>query len=144
MNRSKIGPRDSARLPPYLRGLIWFFGAMHLLFGVAGLAFPRWFFRSVPPWPPLHVGQIQIGGVFDLALAVLFLGATRDFDRYGPLVVAVGAVAECGHGLVRLGHILAGDDPMADLVPPVAMLLFGLVLLAIGVRSTLFSTPRRD
>lgn len=122
-------------MPRYLRALIWLFGAAHLLFGVAGVAFPRWLFESVPPWPPLHVGQIQIAGVFDLALATLFLGATRDFDRYGPLVVAVGVVAECGHALVRLGHISAGDDPLADLVPPTLMLLFGLILLAAFIRS---------
>jgi uncharacterized membrane protein len=117
----------------YLRGLLWFFGVAHLLFAIAGLAFPRWFYEAVPPWPPLHVGQIQIGGIFDLALATLFLLAATDIERYLPLVIPVGAVAECGHALVRIGHVMAGDNPPADLLAPTFMLLFGFVLVAAGV-----------
>jgi len=59
------------------------------------------------------------------------VGAT-DFDRYLPIVVPVGAVAECGRALVRIGHVLAGDDPRDDLPTPIVMLLFGLVLLGRG------------
>ena len=68
----------------YLNILLRFSGVVHLAFGVAGTVFPRWFYATVPPWPPLHVGQIQIAGVFDLALAVLFLAAATDLDRYLP------------------------------------------------------------
>jgi len=117
----------------YLRGLFWFFGLAHLLFGIAGLAFPRWFYEAVPPWPPLHTGQIQIAGIFDLALASLFLCAATDIERYLPLVVPVGAVAEIGHALVRIGHVVAGDNPSADLLVPSFMLLFGFILVAAGV-----------
>ena len=109
------------------------FGIAHLAFGVAGTAFPRWFYDALPPWPPLHVGQIQIAGIFDLALGVLFLVAATDINRYLPIVVPVGAVAECGHALVRIGHVVAGDDPINDLLAPIIMLLFGLALLGIGV-----------
>lgn len=109
------------------------FGLAHLAFGVAGAFFPRWFYAAVPPWPPLHVGQIQIAGVFDLALAALFLVAATDIDRYLPIVVPVGVVAECGHALVRICHVLAGDNPREDLLAPGFMLLFGLALLAVGV-----------
>ena len=116
----------------YLKALLWFFAVAHLLFGVVGLAFPRWFYGVVPPWPPLHVGQIQIAGVFDLALAALFLAGTTDLDRYLPVVIPVGVVAECGHALVRIGHVIAGDNPPGDLLAPAAMLLFGLILLAVG------------
>lgn len=117
----------------YLKTLLWFSGLAHLTFGVAGTVFPRSFYATVPPWPPLHVGQIQIGGVFDLALAVLFFVAATDLNRYLPIVVPVGVVAECGHALVRIGHVMAGDNPREDLVAPTFMLLFGLVLLGVGV-----------
>jgi uncharacterized membrane protein len=62
----------------FLKVLLLCFGAAHLAFGIAGVAFPTWFHRHVPPWPPLHIGQIQIAGVFDLALAALFLGAATN------------------------------------------------------------------
>ncbi len=128
----------------YLKGLFWFFGVAHLLFGIAGTAFPKWFFETVPPWPPLHVGQIQIAGIFDLSLAVLFLVATSDPERYVPLVIPVGVVAECGHALVRIGHVIAGDNRPDDLLAPILMLLFGLVLFGAGVRRWSSSTsPRR-
>jgi hypothetical protein len=123
------------------RLLLWFFGVAHLLFGIAGLVFPRWFYGAVPPWPPLHVGQIQIAGVFDLALAALFLGAAANPPRYLPVVVPAGVVAECGHGLVRIGHVVAGDNPPDDLVAPSVMLAFGLYLLAVGVRLRSGSSP---
>jgi len=121
------------RMGRYLRPLMWFYGIAHLVFGVAGTFFPRWFFAAIPPWPPLHVGQIQIAGVFDLALAALFLIAATDIDRYLPIVVPVGVVAECGHACVRLGHVIAGDNPRDDVLAPMFMLLFGLVLLGIGM-----------
>ena len=117
----------------YLKTLLWFFGVAHLGFGVAGTVFPRWFYATVPPWPPLHVGQIQIAGVFDLALAVLFIAAATDLDRYLPIVIPVGVVAECGHALVRIGHVMAGDNPPDDLLAPTLMLLFGLLLLGVGM-----------
>lgn len=117
-----------------IRPLLVIFGIAHLLFGIAGVAFPRWFFGAVPPWPPLHVGQIQIAGVFDLALAVLFLGGATDPKRYLPVVIPVGVVADGGHALVRIGHVIAGDNPAADLLAPGFMLAFGLYLLALGVR----------
>ena len=130
------------------RLLFWLFGVAHLLFGVAGLVFPRWFYDAVPPWPPLHVGQIQIAAIFDLTLAALFLGAARNPRRYLPVVVPAGVIAECGHALVRIGHVIAGDNPPADLVAPGLMLAFGLYLLALGVRlwsapSTADDDPRR-
>ncbi len=116
----------------YLQILLWCFAVAHLAFGLAGTVFPRWFYDNVPPWPPLHIGQIQIAGVFDLALAVLFFVAASDLDRYLPIVVPVGVVAECGHALVRIGHVMAGDNPCDDLLAPTFMLLFGLVLLGVG------------
>jgi hypothetical protein len=121
------------------RLLLWLFGLAHLAFGIAGVAYPRWFFGAVPPWPPLHVGQIQIAGVFDLALAALFLGAATNVRRYLPVVVPTGAVAECGHALVRIGHVIAGDNPPADLLAPGCMLAFGVYLLAVGL--LLWSRP---
>ncbi len=108
-------------------------GAVHLAFGVAGVAWPQWFYEAVPPWPPLHIGQIQIGGVFDLALAILFFTAATDVERYLPIVIAVGVLAECGHALVRIAHIIVGDNPRNDLLAPGLMLLFGLFLSGIGM-----------
>lgn len=130
-----------------IRSLLMIFGIAHLVFGIAGVAFPRWFFGAVPPWPPLHVGQIQIAGVFDLALAAVFLGAATDPTRYLPLVIPAGVIAECGHALVRIGHVIAGDNPPADLLAPACMLAFGLYLLALGVRlwsTSSDSTPPRQ
>jgi hypothetical protein len=121
-------------VPRLLKGLLWFFGLAHLAFGIAGLAFARRFFAAVPPWPPLHVGQIQIAGIFDLAMAVLFLGALTDLDRYLPLVIPVGVVAEVGHACVRIGHVIAGDNPPDDLLAPSVMLAFGLSLAVIGLK----------
>ena len=115
-----------------LRLLFAVWGIAHLAFGIAGAAFPRWFFGVVPPWPPLHVGQIQIGGVFDLTMATAFLIAATDVARYAVLMIAVGIVAEWGHALVRIGHIVAGDDPPADLGPPLLMLMFGAILAVAG------------
>ena len=120
--------------------LLWLLAGAHLLFGLAGVAAPRWFYSNVPPWPPLHIGQIQIAGVFDLSLAVLFFGGARNVDRYLPVVVSVGAVAELGHALVRIGHVIAGDNPPADLAAPALMLVSGLVLLGVGARTWRIST----
>jgi hypothetical protein len=114
-------------------------GVIHLIIGVIGVACPRWFFNTVPPWPPLHVGQIQIGGIFDLMLAALFLGSATDVRRYLPLTVGTGVVAEWGHATVRIGHIIGGSNPPADLVLPILMLLYGSLLAAFGVR---FAFPR--
>ena len=125
----------------YLRPLFWLFGLAHLTFGVAGTVFPRWFYATVPLWPPLHVGQIQIAGVFDLALAILFFAGATDLDRYLPIVIPVGVVAECGHALVRVGHVIVGDNPRADLLAPAFMLLFGLTLLGVGMAA--LGQPRR-
>ena len=127
----------------YLKVLLWAFGVAHLAFGVAGTIFPRWFYASVPPWPPLHVGQVQIAGVFDLTLAVLFIVGATDVDRYLPIVVPAGVVAECGHAMVRIGHVMTGDNPRDDLLAPALMLLFGLFLLAIGA-ATWGSRERSD
>jgi hypothetical protein len=63
---------------------------------------------------------------------------------YGPLVIPVGVVAECGHGLVRIGHVIAGDDPPDDLVAPAFMLTFGLVLLVVGARGWRQGAIRRS
>jgi hypothetical protein len=113
-----------------LKAALWCAAVAHLAFGMAGVIFPNWFYSVVPPWPPLHAGQIQIAGVFDLALATLFFVGVSDIDRYLPIVVPVGVVAECGHALVRIGHVVAGDNPPGDLVVPTIMLLFGMFLLA--------------
>jgi len=117
----------------YLKPLLWFFGFAHLAFGIAGAFFPRWFYGRIPRWPPLHVGQIQIAGVFDLALAALFLVGATDLDRYLPIVVPVGVVAEGGHALVRIGHVIAGDNPSADVLAPAFMMVFSVVLLGFGM-----------
>jgi len=37
-----------------------------------------------------------------------------------------------GHGLIRMGHVVAGDNPPGDLLVPTVMLLFGMFLLATG------------
>jgi uncharacterized membrane protein len=120
----------------FLRAVLVLGGLAHLVIGAAGMAFPRWFFSAAPPWPPLHVGQIQIGGIFDLAMAVLFLASARDLARYLPLAVFVGVVAEWGHASVRIGHILAGDNPTADLLLPSLMLVLGGILVWAGTRRT--------
>jgi hypothetical protein len=126
-----------------LRGLFVVWGLGHFAIGVIGTAFPRWFYRNVPPWPPLHVGQIQIAGIFDLAMATLFLVGAADVYRYASLVVPVGVVAEVGHALVRIGHVVAGDNPREDLVLPSLMLLVGAILTTAGVRRhTRVSDPR--
>ena len=109
-------------------------GLIHLAIGFAGLVFPRWFFHAAPPWPPMHLGQLQIGGVFDLAMAALFLGAARDLQRYLPLAVVVGVVAELGHALVRIGHIAGGSNPVSDLFLPILMLSFAVILVLVGLR----------
>lgn len=90
-------------------------------------------FATVPPWPPLHVGRIQIAGVFDLSMAAGFLIAATDMVRYGTLMIVVGVVAEWGHAVVRIGHIIAGDNPAADLVAAILMLVFGAILVVAGV-----------
>ena len=113
------------------RLLFLVFGIAHLLFGIAGFVFPRWFYGAVPPWPPLHVGQIQIAGVFDLSLAAMFLGAAKDPGRYLPVVAPAGAVAELGHAAVRIGHIAVGDNAPADLLAPSCMVAFGAYLLVL-------------
>jgi hypothetical protein len=130
-NRTRWRARFRAMI---LRPFFLTAGVAHLLFGAAGTAFPRWFFATVPPWPPLHVGQIQIGGVFDLALATGFLLAARDVGRYAPVMLPVGVVAEWGHAAVRIGHIVAGDNPAADWPGPLAMAVFGAICLAGLVR----------
>lgn len=68
-----------------------------------------------------------------MALAILFLVAATDVDRYLPIIIPVGVVAECGHALVRIGHVLAGDNPRDDLLAPAFMMLFGLGLLGVGM-----------
>jgi hypothetical protein len=118
----------------FLRGVLVVAGLVHCLIGVAGLAFPRWFFSAVPAWPPLHVGQLQIAGVFDLALAALFLGTARDLKRYLPLAALVGVVAEWGHASVRIGHIITGGNPLADVLLPTLMLVFGGILVFAAAR----------
>jgi hypothetical protein len=120
-----------------LRVLFGLAGVVHFSIGVAGLALPRWFFDVAPPWPPLHVGQIQIAGIFDLSMGALFFGAARDPRRYLPLAVLVGVVAEWGHALVRIGHILRGSNPVADLFLPILMLSFGALLIALGTQRML-------
>jgi hypothetical protein len=120
--------------PRLLKTLFIFWGVAHLLFGIAGAALPRWFFSVVPPWPPLHIGQIQIGGVFDLAMAAAFLFAATDVDRYAPLMIPVGVVAEGGHAAVRIGHVMLGDNPLDDLLAPICMAAFAVYLAVAGVR----------
>ncbi len=117
-------------------------GIAHLLIGIAGVVLPRWLFDVAPPWPPVHIGQIQIAGVFDLSMAALYFGAAQDPKRYLPIAVPVGVVAEWGHALVRIGHILRGDNPPADLALPILMLVFGAVLIGLGGQRVLAS--RRD
>jgi hypothetical protein len=114
-----------------MRLLFGFFGIAHLLFGIAGVVVPTWFYGALPPWPPLHVGQIQIAGVFDLSLAAMFLVAGRDPARYLPVVAPAGATAELGHALVRIGHVAVGDNTPADLLAPSCMLAFGGYLLVL-------------
>src|SRR5262245_9337699 len=97
----------------FLRWLFVIAGMLHLAFGVAGVAAPRWFFANVLPWPPMHVGQIQIAGVFDLSLAGGFLIASIDVARYADVMLAVGLIAEWGHAAVRIAHMLVGDNPVA-------------------------------
>ena len=119
---------------PFLRIFFVLWGLGHLIVGVAGTAFPRWFFAAVPPWPPLHVGQVQIAGIFDLSMATAFLGAATDVHRYAGLLIPVGVVAEGGHALVRIGHVLAGDNPPADLVLPSLMAAVAVVLAIAGMQ----------
>ncbi len=123
------------------RVLLGIFGVAHLAFGIAGLVLPQSFYAALPPWPPLHVGQIQIAGVFDLSLAILFLGGAWDPRRFLPIVAPTGAVAELGHAGVRIGHIIAGNDPPADVLPPVCMLAFGVYLLFLAVVEIRPRTP---
>lgn len=118
--------------PGFLRVLFLLGGVIHLAMGLFGTLFPRRFFHVAPPWPPLHIGQIQIAGVFDLAMATIFLFAAADVARFGPIAILSGVVAELGHSTVRIGHILAGDNPRSDLFLPVVMLLFGMLLALSG------------
>ena len=98
------------------------------------MAFPRWFFSAAPPWPPLHVGQIQIAGVFDLSMATAFLVAATDVRRYARIIIPVGVVAEGGHAMVRIGHVIAGDNPPADLVLPGLMVTVAAILAVAGAQ----------
>jgi uncharacterized membrane protein len=117
----------------FVRRLFVIAGILHLAFGVAGVLAPRWFFATVPPWPPLHVGQIQIAGIFDLSLATGFLVASHDVARYADVMLAVGVVAEWGHASVRIGHMLVGDNPTADWLGPAGMLVIGALLAIAGI-----------
>jgi len=117
----------------HLKRLFLAAGLAHGIIGAVALVAPRWFFTSVPFWPPLHVGQIQIAAVFDLSLAALFLIAARDVPRFLPIATLVGVVAEWGHAAVRVGHVVAGGNPASDLFRPALMFLFGAVLFAVGV-----------
>ena len=126
---------------PFLRIFFLLWGAGHLIVGIAGAACPRWFFGAVPPWPPLHVGQIQIGGVFDLAMATAFLVPATDVRRYAALVIPVGVVAEGGHALVRIGHVIAGDNPIADLVLPSVMMAVAVILAIAGIQRSAHPSP---
>ncbi len=45
-------------------------------------------------------------------------------------------------GIVRIGHVIAGDNRPDDLLAPIFMLLFGLVLFGAGVWRWSSSTPR--
>ncbi len=119
---------------PFLRVFFLLWGLGHLIVGIAGTAFPRWFFVAVPPWPPLHVGQIQIAGIFDLSMGVAFLGGAIDVDRYAGLLIPVGVVAEGGHALVRIGHVIAGDNPPADLALPSVMVAVVVILAIAGIQ----------
>ena len=119
---------------PFLRTFFLLWGLGHLIVGIAGAVWPRWFFSAVPPWPPLHVGQIQIAGVFDLSMATAFLVAALDVQRYADLIIPVGIVAEAGHALVRIGHVIAGDNPPADLVLPAVMLAVAVLLAIAGMQ----------
>ena len=119
---------------PFLRTLFALCGLGHLIVGILGTAWPRWFFAAAPPWPPLHIGQIQIGGIFDLAMATAFLIAGTDVQRYAGLMTPVGVVAEGGHALVRIGHVIAGDNPPADLFLPSLMATVAIVLAIAGVQ----------
>jgi len=118
-----------------MRALFLAGGVTHFAIGLFALVAPRWFFDAAPPWPPLHIGQIQIAATFDLAMATLFLCGASDPARFAPIVVAVGVVAEWGHAAVRIGHVLAGDNPATDLFLPLLMVLFGALLLALAVRA---------
>jgi hypothetical protein len=60
-----------------------------------------------------------------------------------PVVVSVGVVAELGHALVRIGHVVAGDNLPDDLIAPTFMLLFGFFLAAVGGRSWAQASRRR-
>ena len=113
-------------------------GAMaHFAIGVCAAVAPRWFFEAVPPWPPLHVGLIQIAAIFDLAMATLFSWAATDPPRFAPIAIAVGVVAEWGHAAVRIGHVVTGDNPATDLFLPFLMVVFGAILLTVGIGSRL-------
>jgi hypothetical protein len=72
--------------------------------------------------------------VFDLALAALFLVGATNVERYLPVIGIAGSLAECGHALVRIGHVLAGDNPRDDLLAPFVMLSFGFFLAAVAIR----------
>jgi len=119
--------------PGSLRTLFLLGGLAHLAIGFFGTLFPRRFFDVAPPWPPLHVGQIQIAGIFDLTMATVFLAATADVGRFAPLAIVAGVVSEWGHAAVRIGHVLAGDNPRSDLFLPAVMLVFGAILALSGV-----------
>jgi hypothetical protein len=130
--------------PIVLRVLFVAWGFGHLVFGIAGAAFPRWFFNAVPPWPPLHVGQIQIAGIFDLAMATAFLIAATNIDRYAGLMIPVGVVAEAGHAFVRIGHVLAGDNPPEDMFVPGLMLLYAVTLVVAGFQREVSEPSHRE
>jgi hypothetical protein len=116
----------------HLKRLLAAAGIAHGTIGAVALVSPRWFFASAPPWPPLHVGQIQIAAVFDLSLAALFLVAAYDVLRFLPIATLVGVVAEWGHAAVRVGHIVLGSNPASDLFLPALMFLFGAILCAVA------------
>jgi hypothetical protein len=113
-----------------LRAVFVVWGAGHLVFGFMALLWPRWFFAAVPPWPPFHAGQIQIAAIFDLTLGTACVVGATDVARFAPLAILVGVVGEVGHAVVRIGHVMAGDNPRDDLALPSLMLGVALFLVA--------------
>jgi hypothetical protein len=61
--------------------------------------------------------------------------------RYAALVIPVGVVAEGGHALVRIGHVIAGDNPIADLVLPSVMMAVAVILAIAGIQRGAHPSP---
>lgn len=128
-----------------LRGGLALLGVLHLSWGIAATAAPRWFFDTFPgfgqrwtaAYPPYNEHlMVDVGAAFT-TLGVLLLAAAVLADRRLTTVILLGVVVFSGlHLAFHAGHRggLAGGSLSLSLVSLVAGVLAPLVLLVLARR----------